>query len=74
LFPALIVLPKQEPIDAAVLEFLEENRMSDTIDNLTMFNGVAVRIPLPEGKYHLVDVYAASVHVPYVTANLRMPT
>jgi 8-oxo-dGTP pyrophosphatase MutT (NUDIX family) len=73
LFPAVIVLPKEEPIDAAVLELLEETRMSDTIVNLTMFNNVAVRIPLPEGKYHLVYVHAASVHVPYVTANLRLP-
>jgi hypothetical protein len=60
-------------VDVIVHEFFEETGIIHAVDDLTILSGVGVRVALPEGEYQLVYVYAASVHVPYVIANLRSP-
>jgi hypothetical protein len=37
-------------------------------------SGNLVRVPLRVGYYHIVSVFSAFVHVPYVIANLRTPS
>jgi hypothetical protein len=43
----------------------------DTVDDLTLFIGVVIRVPLHDGKHKRVFLYLAAVHVPYVNANIR---
>jgi 8-oxo-dGTP pyrophosphatase MutT (NUDIX family) len=67
-------LPNEEHVDAAARELFEKISFTLTVDDLSMFNGADVRVPLHDGNYQLVYVFAPSVHVPYVTTSLCTPT
>jgi 8-oxo-dGTP pyrophosphatase MutT (NUDIX family) len=68
-------LPNEVHVDVVVRELLEENGLTLTIDDLTMLSDAPVRVALPEGQRQLVYIFsAASLPVPYVTANLRTHT
>jgi hypothetical protein len=45
-----------------------------TVDDLTLLRGDPVRVPLLVGEYQLLHVFLAMVHVPHVTAILRIPS
>jgi 8-oxo-dGTP pyrophosphatase MutT (NUDIX family) len=61
-FPAGLVLPNEERVDAAVRELHEETGLTLTPDDLTLLSDAPVRVALPQGR-HLVYVYSASVPV-----------
>jgi ADP-ribose pyrophosphatase YjhB (NUDIX family) len=67
-------MPSEAPVDAADRELFEENSLTLTVDDLTMLSGNPLRVPLPASQHKLVHLFSASVHVPYVIANLRTPT
>jgi ADP-ribose pyrophosphatase YjhB (NUDIX family) len=71
-FPAGAVVANEELVDAAVRELHQETGLILTLDDLTKLSDAPVRVALPVGQ-HLVYVYSASVHVPYVTTHLRTP-
>jgi ADP-ribose pyrophosphatase YjhB (NUDIX family) len=64
------VTSNEEPIDVAVRELHEETCLILTPDDLTLLSDAHVRVALHVGQ-HLVYVYTASIHVPYVTTQLR---
>jgi ADP-ribose pyrophosphatase YjhB (NUDIX family) len=64
-------LPNVAPVDAAVRELFLKAGLALTVDDLTLLSDNPVRLPLPASHHHLVHVFSASIHVPYVTANLR---
>jgi hypothetical protein len=68
------ILPNEAPVNASVRELFEETCPTLTADDLTFLSGHPVRVPLHAGWHHLVDVFSALIHVPYVTANIRTPT
>jgi 8-oxo-dGTP pyrophosphatase MutT (NUDIX family) len=70
LFPAGSVTANEESVDAAVRELHEETGLILTPNDLTLLSDAHVRVALPDGQ-HLVYIYSASVHVPYVTTHLR---
>jgi 8-oxo-dGTP pyrophosphatase MutT (NUDIX family) len=69
-FPAGSVTASEEHIDVAVRELHEETNLILTPDDLTLLSDALVRVALPVGQ-QLVYVYSASVHIPYVTTQLR---
>jgi hypothetical protein len=74
-FPAGLILPSEELIDAAVRELFKDIiGLTTTVDDLTMSSSNHVRVLLHEGKRKIVNVFSAYVVVPYVTSNLRAPT
>jgi 8-oxo-dGTP pyrophosphatase MutT (NUDIX family) len=73
LFLAGSILPNEEHVDDAVRELFEATGLTLTVDDLTLLSNNHVRVPLRAGKQQLVHVFAASVPVPYVIANLRIP-
>jgi hypothetical protein len=72
-FHAGSILPNEAHIDADVRELFEEIDLTLTIDDLSMLSGNPVRVPLPASEYQLVHIFLASMHVPYVVANLCTP-
>jgi ADP-ribose pyrophosphatase YjhB (NUDIX family) len=66
------VTANEEPVDAAVRELCEETGLILTPDDLTLLSDAPVRVAFPVGQ-HLVYVYSASLHVPYVTIHLHTP-
>jgi ADP-ribose pyrophosphatase YjhB (NUDIX family) len=72
-FPAGSLIGNEEPVDAAVRDLHEETGLILTPDDLMLLLSDAPdRVELPVGQ-HLVYVYSASIHVPYVTTHLRTP-
>jgi 8-oxo-dGTP pyrophosphatase MutT (NUDIX family) len=66
------IWPHEAPVDVALRELIEETGLTATVDDLTSsLSGNLVRVPLPAVQNKLVYVFSASVHVPYVVANLR---
>jgi ADP-ribose pyrophosphatase YjhB (NUDIX family) len=71
-FPAGLVTPNEEPVDAAVGELHEEAGLILTPDDLMLLSDAHVRVAFPAGQ-PLAYIYSAYVHVPYVTTHLRTP-
>jgi 8-oxo-dGTP pyrophosphatase MutT (NUDIX family) len=72
-FSAGSIMLNEEHVDAAVRELFQEIGLTLTVDDRTRSSYNHVQVPLPEGKHQHVNVYAASVPVPYVTPSLRTP-
>jgi 8-oxo-dGTP pyrophosphatase MutT (NUDIX family) len=69
-FPASSVTANEEHVDAAVRELHEETGLILTPDDLTLLGDAHVHVALRVGQ-KLVNVYSASVPIPYVTTHLR---
>jgi 8-oxo-dGTP pyrophosphatase MutT (NUDIX family) len=69
-FPAASLTANEEHVNAAVRELYEETGLILTPDDLTLLSDAPVRVALPVGQ-QLVYIYSASIHVPYVTTQLR---
>jgi hypothetical protein len=72
-FSAGSILPNEEHVDAAIRELFKETCFTLTVDNFTLLSSNHVRVPLQIGRHKLVYIFAASVPVHCVTANLRTP-
>jgi ADP-ribose pyrophosphatase YjhB (NUDIX family) len=66
-------LPNEAHANAAVRELFAETYLTPPVDDLALLSGIHVRVPLPSSQHQLVYIFLASVHVPYVIANLRTP-
>jgi 8-oxo-dGTP pyrophosphatase MutT (NUDIX family) len=56
-----------------VRELFEEIGITLTVDDLTLLSGAHFRVPLSGSQLYHVYVYAASVHVPFLSASMRTP-
>jgi hypothetical protein len=66
-----LILPNEEPIDAAIRESFKESGLAMTAADLTLPIMFECRYLL--GSIGLSMCVSAFVHVPYVIANLRTP-
>jgi 8-oxo-dGTP pyrophosphatase MutT (NUDIX family) len=71
-FPVGSISSQEEHVDAAIRELHEETGLILTHDDSTLLSDAPVRVAL-HVEHHLVNIYSASVPVPYVTTHLRTP-
>jgi 8-oxo-dGTP pyrophosphatase MutT (NUDIX family) len=56
MFLAGSILPSKLLVDAAVRALFEATGLTLTVDNLTLFSGNHVHVPMPTAQYQLVHV------------------